>query len=117
MYSALEYAQGAAVIAAREVERALTNRPYNLVASLTLNPSGAYTLKQTTPERLIYERTISSPFSNQTVTAQLWMTNSPAPQQVKVVTTSKVGKVSQTAELNVKMVFGYGAAIVSDNPG
>src|SRR6185436_15414107 len=62
-------------------------------------------------------RTISAPFSNQTVVAQLWMSNSPSPQQVRIVTTSKVGNVPQTAELNVKMVFGYGAAIVSDSPG
>jgi hypothetical protein len=117
MYSALEYAQGGAVIAAREVEQALTNRPYNFFDSLTRNPSGPYTLKKDTSEERMYERTITSPFSNQTVTAQLWMTNSPSPQRVRIVTASKVGKVSQISELNVKMTFGYGAAIVSDNPG
>lgn len=117
MYSALEYAQGGALIAARDAERALTNRPFNFFDSLSRNPSGAYTLKQSTAEERMYERTISTPFSNQTVAAQLWITNSPSPQQVKIVTTTKVGNVSQASELNVKMTFGYGAAILSDNPG
>lgn len=117
MVGALEFAQGAAVVAAFELERAYTNRTSNFYENLTKNASGAYTLTVSSSKEKMYERVISTPFSNQTVTAQLWMTNAASPPACKVITMAKVGSVSQTAVLHIRMSYGLGAAIVSDNPG
>lgn len=45
------------------------------------------------------------------------MANSAAPSKARIVATAKVGGVTQTNIMHVEMAFGWGAAIISDNPG
>jgi len=51
------------------------------------------------------------------VTAQIWMANSASPSDVKVVGQATVASITQTAITHLKIMFGYGAPIISDNPG
>lgn len=117
MVRALEFAQGAAVVAGFDLEKAFTNRTRTFHENLVYYSAAAYALKQQGAQEKMYERVITAPFSSQAVTAQLWMTNAASPPFARIVTTAKVGNVSQTAILNVKMSFGLGAAVISDHPG
>ena len=62
-------------------------------------------------------KTNTAPFSNQTVVVQIWMTNSTTPYDAKIKAMTTVRDVTQTVTLNVKFIFGFGAAIISDSPG
>jgi hypothetical protein len=113
--AANQFAQGGALIAADDLNRALTNRLLPMVTSL----AAQYEIRGdlTTSELTVYQRTISAPFSNQTVTAQIWITNVTAASDARVVGIATVADVTQTASLNVQLSFGYAAAIISDSPG
>ncbi len=119
MIRAREYAQGGALVAAADLDAACTNRSGGLCSNLLNSSKAPYTLEpdSSTAEENLYQRKIATPFSNQTVSAQIWIPNAPAPPEAKVVTTAKVGEVTQTATLHLKMQFGYPAAIISDHPG
>jgi hypothetical protein len=122
MVDAQQYAQSAAVIAARDLNTAVTNpsigtlgtkltsisyAPYVLVGNLGNGNSN------------VYQRTIAAgaPFTNQTATVQIWLTNSSQPPGAQIVTSATVGPVTQTATFNVGISFGYGTAILSVNDG
>ncbi len=114
--AALQFAEGAAVIACYDMNRALTNSAGFFPA--LVSGSTPYTLTELgDSQQKVYERTITSPFSNQVVVAQLWFTNSPAPIEAAAVCSATVGDVTQTATLHVQFKFGFGAAIISDSPG
>jgi hypothetical protein len=57
------------------------------------------------------------PFTNQPVTEQVWVPNVPNITSAKVVSTAKVGDVTQTATVNIALTFAYPAAIISVNDG
>jgi hypothetical protein len=120
MVAANQYALGAAVIACSDLNSAVTNGS-GTVQSKLLALSPPYTLNSSlsTSAQKIYERTLasSSPFTNQTVTAQIWLPNLASPTSAKIVTTATVGSVSQQATVNVKMAWAYPAAIISVNDG
>jgi hypothetical protein len=118
MVSAAELAEGGASLAAADLENAMS-RSGTLSSNLVSNPSGSYTLDSelSSTSSNVYKRVIATPFSGQTVTARIWMTNAVNPAGARVVAVSKVGDVTQSATVNLQMKFGYGAAIISDNPG
>ncbi|HWY78244.1 MAG TPA: hypothetical protein VN281_21695, partial [Verrucomicrobiae bacterium] len=103
-------------IACRDVEMAYTNHSAATGANLL---TGGYTLNAalTTASSNVYERTISLPFTNQTVFEQVWLTNSPQPGTAHIVSAATFGNVSITNSVNLIMNPGFGAAIISDNPG
>src|ERR1043166_3814774 len=117
MNAAIQYAEGGAVLACYDLNRALTNSSGTFPAALTsLSPS--YTAGSGSSTQRVYTRTISSPFtSNQTVTAEIWLPNVSSPTTAKVIATATVGEVTQTATVNVRMGWGYPAAIISVNDG
>ncbi len=115
--AALQFGQGGAAIVARDLNNALTNRAGTFFVNLASGAT-AYTLtaEGTAPE-VVYQRIMTAPFSNQTVVAQVWFPNSTAPRVAAIRCHATVGNVTQTNILHVKFAFGYGAAIISDNPG
>jgi len=120
MITAFQYAQSGACLAGADLQNAVTNSGgSDFFATLQSNPAGAYTFMSelSGSQQKIYQRTITTPFTNQTVTAQIWMTNQPSPPSARIVSVATVGSVTQTSILHVDMKFGYGAAIISDNKG
>ncbi|GDY23653.1 hypothetical protein LBMAG56_50000 [Verrucomicrobiota bacterium] len=116
--AAYEYAEAGTVIGCTALENAFTNSGGNLLSRLQAAPN-SFTKNNdlSTPQQLVFERLITAPFTNQTATVQLWMANSAAPSKARIVATAKVGGVTQTNIMHVEMAFGWGAAIISDNPG
>ncbi len=119
MIAAIQFAQGGAVIACGDLNSAYTNTGAGFPANLVSNLSAPYALDTdlSTNGMKVYRRTISSPFTNQTVGAQIWLTNSPFATTAKIVSIATVGSVTQQATVNLQMRFGYGAAIISVNAG
>lgn len=120
MICATQLAEGGAALACREMEMAYTNRTAKFRNNLLANAAGAYALNSglSSEHMKVYERTITAPFGGgQSVTAQIWFTNSTASAAAKVVGIATVGKVTQTATVRLTMQFGYGAAIISDAIG
>lgn len=113
MVSAQEYAQGGAVIACNELNQAFAGTlPSSLVAKgYALNSS------LSTSQTNVYQRTISTPFVNQTVLAQILIPTSASPKTSQIVATATVGKDTQNAAVNLNMTWGYPAAIISTNAG
>src|ERR1044071_764011 len=105
MIAAQQYAEGAAVIACSDVRTAYTNSTFP--ASLLLS---GYTLQTPITSQRTYTRTISSPFTNQTVSTQVLVPAVGVPASAKVITTAMVGGVPQTATVNLSLVFAYPAA-------
>ena len=115
----LHFAEGGASVAAAEVERAFTNRMGSFVSNLVNNPAGGYALDGTltTAGHRVYKRTIAAPFSNQAVTAQIWLTNGSQPTTATIVGIANVANVTQAATVHLGMAFQFAAAIISDSPG
>src|SRR2546423_6116587 len=76
MISAIQFAQGGAVVACDDVNNAYLSPGPGFPANLATN-SPSYTLDSvlSTNQWKVYRRTISSPFTNQMVGAQIWVTN------------------------------------------
>lgn len=120
MVYATELAEGGAALAGADFETAFTNLTSSLINNLLNNPSGSYALNTglTTAQSNVFERVITTPFnSGQSVTAQIWLTNALYPSSARIVGMATVGNVTQNASVQVQMKFGYGAAIISDDPG
>lgn len=116
--AAYAYAEAGAVIGCVALENAFTNSTGSLVSSLQAAPNSfAKNNNLCTAQQLVFERLVTAPFTNQTATVQLWMTNSAAPSKAKIIATAQVGSVTQTNVMYVEMAFGWGAAIISDSPG
>lgn len=114
--AAQEFAQGGAVVACYELNSAFMASSGSLATSIA-NQGYALDSSLTTPQNNVYKRTISSPFVNQTVQAQLWIPVSSAPKSAKVVGIATRGKVTQSATVNLSFSWGYPAAIISTNAG
>jgi hypothetical protein len=117
--SAQQYAEAGAVIACSDFEAAFTNQASSLGSNLVGSTVAPYKLNSalSTNKLLVYERTISSPFTNQTVFARITVTNTLAPQMALIDAAATVGQVTQHGTVNLQMAFGAGAAIVSVNAG
>ncbi len=116
--NALEYAEGAALIACQELNKAYTNSS-SFFTNLLANSAGNY-VKDTalsSSSQLVYGRSVSAPFSNQTAQVQIWTTNSTSPTKARIVSYASVGSITRTSTVYMAMSFGFGAAIISDSPG
>jgi hypothetical protein len=116
MIAATQYAEGGAVIACSNLNASIVGTSGSLNSRL-VNLGYAKNDSASTSSQTVYQRTISSPFTNQTVTAQIWLPIGTAPVSAKIVGTATKGKVTQKATVNVKMAWGYPAAVISTNPG
>lgn len=118
MANAYQFAQGGTALACRDVEMAFTNTGA-FHSNLMLRTAAPYTNNRalSTPTITVYQRSITSPFTNQTVALQVWVTNSVSPTRVKVVATTKVGNVTQSVEARLETKFAYPAAIISTHEG
>lgn len=115
--AALQYAQGGAVIACTDLNNAvLATNASGLSYNLT-HGTYPYTQSTSSGSQTVFQRTIGSPFTNQTVTAQIIMTNLSGPKNATIVTTATVGDITQTATLHCKIAWGYPGAIISVSPG
>jgi len=117
--NARQVAQAGAAICAREVEQAFTNGGGGFVSNLTTTLPRVYAVNSalSSASQLVYERTITDPFTNQTILAQVWITNSPSPRKVKCLAKATVGQTSQSSEINMETVLGVAAAIISTAQG
>jgi len=115
MIAAQQFADGGALIACSDLNKAITNRTTPLPSALAL---GGYTRNLTVmgPTNL-YERTITTTFSNQAVKAQIWLPVVPSPAGARIVTEATTGKVKQQATVNVKLAWAYPGAIISSGTG
>jgi hypothetical protein len=118
MIAAIQYAEGGAVIACRELNAAFTSTNRTLALSTKLVYKG-YTLNSSlsTASQNVYQRTIASPFTNQTVTAQIWLPNARTFETAKVVAAATTGKVTQKATVNVQLTWADPATILSTSAG
>ena len=116
MISAREFAQGAAVIACSDLNTALMKTAGTLGNNLQ-TASNPYSRVSASAAGVLYQRTIAAPFSNQTATAKILLPDTNSPTSAKITGTASVGDVTQTATVNVRMAWGYPAAIVSVNAG
>ena len=116
--AAYAYAEAGTVIGCAALENAFTNSGGNLLSRLQAAPN-SFTKNNdlSTAQELVFERLVTAPFTNQTATVQIWTTNSAAPSKARIVSTAKVGSITQTNAMHLEMAFGWGAAIISDNPG
>src|SRR5438309_1500713 len=74
MIAARQYAESGAVIAGLDVSDAYTNQASSFPGNLTgLAIPYALNSSLSAGSTSVYQRTISAPFSNQTVTAQIWV--------------------------------------------
>jgi len=119
MAAAQQYVEGGAVIACNDLNAAVMASGVNLASNLMNSSSSPYTKNTTlsTSQTNVYQRTITSPFTNQTITAQIWLPNVSSPQNAQISTSATVGSVTQTATVNINIFFAYGAAIISSNDG
>jgi len=116
--TAMDFAQGGAVIGCADLNSAVTNGgktiSYNLI-------HGTYPYSTnsglTTGGITVFTRTITAPFTNQSVIANIYLTNASSPQNAKITATATVNGVTQTATVHVKISWAYPAAIISVNPG
>ena len=118
MVDAYEYATAGAVMACADLNAAFMKAGSPVTANLLALPS-AYTVNASlsTTNQKVFERTISDPFTNQPVDAQIWLPVTSVPTTAKIVTTAAVRGVSQTVTLNIKLASSFPAAIISCNPG
>jgi len=117
MIAAEQFAEGGAVIACADLNNAYTNATGVFPANLAALSSYALNTSLTTSSQKVYQRTISAPFTNQTITAQIWVPNAASVATARVVTTATVGDITQTATVNLSLGFAYPAAIISVSPG
>ena len=119
MISAEQCAEGGAVIACDDLNDALMITAQTLDRNLTKNLSSPYTKNGSLSTSLtnVYDRSITFPFTNQTVTARLYIPNVAAPSGATVSAIATVGMVTQTATVHVAFTFGGAAAIISVNDG
>ena len=119
MIAAKQFAIGAAVIAARDLNTVVTNASSSSLGSKLMGLASAYTFNSglSTSTNNVYQRTISSPFSNQTVVAEIVVPVGSSPNSAQIVTTATVRSVTQSATVNINMAWGYAAAIISVNQG
>lgn len=118
--TAYQFADGGGSIAAKDLDRAYTANATNVPLALTTDASFPYALSAalSTASENCYVRTITTPFTNQSVSAQIWLpTGTPSPASARIVSTATVGTVTKTVNLRLTMIYGWGAAIISTGQG
>jgi len=116
LIAAADFAQGGAVIACSDLNQALTNRT-GTIKSKVEGKGYQWNSALSTSAQMVYHRTITAPFADQVVDAEIWLPNSSSPSSAKIVARALTGKVTQQATVNVKMSWAYPAAIINVSPG
>ena len=116
MVQALQYAEGGAAIACVDLQRVFKITSGTIISNLIAVGYSQNTSLSTALTN-VFQRTVSSPFTNQTVSVQIWMPNLSSPPDASVIGLATVGNVTQSATTHLQVRFGYGAAIISDDPG
>ena len=80
-------------------------------------PSYALNATLSSSTEVVYERVVTAPFTNQSITVRIHLTNSAAVAGAKIMALTQLGTVRQTAVMHAELGFGWGAAILSDAPG
>jgi hypothetical protein len=114
--SALQYVQGAAAIACSDLSVAVQSTNSGGISYNLMHGTYPYT-SSTVSNVITFKRTIGAPFTNQTVSAQIILTNPATPKSATIITTATVGSVTQTSTLHCKIAWGYPGAIISISPG
>ena len=115
MIAARQFAESGVLIAATDLDNAYASS--GTLATNLASRSYAVNSSLSTSQQTVYQRTITSPFTNQAVTAQIFLASGTSTAVPKIAATAGVGRVTQSAALYLSMKFGYGAAIISDNAG
>ena len=116
--AAREFSESGTVLGCAALENAFTNTGGTLLTRLVGAPNNfAKNDSLSSVQTLVYERLFSTPFTNQSVTVRIAITNSTAPSKAKITAIAAVGRVTQTNATHLDMAFGWGAAIISDSPG
>jgi hypothetical protein len=118
--TAYQFADGGGSIAASDLDRAYTTNSANVPLALTTDASFPYThdTNLSTAGENCYVRTITAPFTNQSVAAQIWLpTGVASPTTARIVTTAIVGNVTKSVNLRLTMIYGWGAAIICTAAG
>lgn len=119
LVAAYQVVESGAILGCVDLERAGTNTSGTLAGGL-LNNAPPYALNATlsSSTEVVYERVVTAPFTNQSVTVRIHLTNSAAPVAgAKIMALTQLGTVRQTAVMHAELGFGWGAAILSDAPG
>lgn len=119
MVSALHFSESGIALGCEHVNAAFLGTSGTFQSRLTSSTNAPYTLNSglSSASQLVYERAITSPFTNQSVLVRLFMTNSTSPASVRVASSATVSGVTQSNNAYLEMAFGFGAAILSDAVG
>jgi hypothetical protein len=112
MIQALQYAQGAVVIACNDLNQAILSTNATFVSKMQNGPYPYTALSST-----MFQRTVAAPFSNQTATVRIVVPSVSGALSAAITGSATVGDVTQTATGNVKMGWAYPGAIISVNAG
>ena len=114
--AAKQFSEGGAVIACYEANTAFTSTTSTFAQSMATQ-GYALDTSLSTASMNVYQRTISTPFTNQTVLAHLWIPSSTSAISATIVATATVNRATQTSTANLALKWGYPAAIISTNAG
>jgi hypothetical protein len=116
MAQALQFAEGGAAIGCGDLQRAFKNSSITIASNL-IAAGYSQNTSLSTAQTNVFQRTITAPFTNQTVTIKIWLQNSSNPTEAMAIGQATFGTITQSASTHLQMKFGYGAAIISDNSG
>ena len=116
---AYQFADGGASIATGDLNRAYDSNANDIGTELINDDEFPYTLSSSlsTEDEFCYVRTIGAPFTNQLVSAQIWLKKDPSEGTARVVADATHGKVTQTVTVHVMASYAFGAALVSTAQG
>ena len=121
MIAAFHYADGGVAIGAYEAQSAYLasdGTTSNFVAQLAAaSPAWTNNASLTTTNQYVYQRTVSTPFNNQTVSVQMLITNTGYVSSFSVVSSATVDSHTQTVQLDLQVQFRYKGVVLSDNQG
>jgi len=116
---AYQFADGGASIATGDLNRAYDSNANDIGTELINDDEFPYTLSSSlsTEDEFCYVRTIGAPFTNQLVSAQIWLKKDPSEGTARVVADATHGKVTQTVTVHVMASYAFGAALISTAQG
>lgn len=119
LVAAYQVVESGAILGCTDLERAGTNTSGTLGDALLNNvPPYVFNATLGSSTEVVYERIVTAPFTNQSVTVRIHLTNSAAlVSGAKIMALTQFGNVRQTAVMHAELGFGWGAAILSDAPG
>lgn len=116
---AYQFADGGASIATYDLNRAFTSNANDIATGLTEDEEFPYVLSSSlsTVDEFCYMRTIGAPFTNQLVSAQIWLKKDPSEGTARVIAVATSGEVTQTVTVHVMASYAFGAALISTAQG